>query len=166
MTADDLLMEFSIKIYEPPLSDIRDTGAIADLSNPISVVMLIIDFRTEIEMNGILDFIGNSTGLYAQQTVTALELIDCQREAQVLRDILSIAERAGMTHEAIQADRAEIASGEEFVVTSFTETHGDKWDTASDRIVSLEETIDLAKVEDNAARFVENHRAVFEKALA
>jgi hypothetical protein len=51
----DLLEEFGIKIYEAPASDHRDSGRIADTSDPISVAMLVIDFRTEVEMNGMVD---------------------------------------------------------------------------------------------------------------
>ncbi|MFM8581356.1 MAG: hypothetical protein ACKOFW_07615 [Planctomycetaceae bacterium] len=71
MTAGELLGEFSIKIHRPPLSDIRDNGTIQDLSKPIAVVMLVVDFDTEISVNGLIDFIGNSTGLYAKETVAA-----------------------------------------------------------------------------------------------
>ncbi len=49
---DELLSQFSIKIYEPPLSELRDSGTIRNLSDPIAVMMLIVDFETEVTMNG------------------------------------------------------------------------------------------------------------------
>ena len=37
--------------------------------------MLLVDLETERAMNGMLDFLGNSSGKYAMETVTALELV-------------------------------------------------------------------------------------------
>ena len=102
MEETDLLSEFAIKVYEPPLSLHRASGQIADTSDPVSVAMLVVDLDTEVAMNGMVNFIGNSTGLYASQTVEALERIGCAEDASVLRQILAAAEAAGMTHAAIQ----------------------------------------------------------------
>lgn len=52
--------------------DLRRSGAIAELSNPVAVLMLVIDFDTEVAMNGITDFLRNSTGIYGTETVRAL----------------------------------------------------------------------------------------------
>jgi hypothetical protein len=57
----DLLSEFSIKIYEPPLSHVRSSGHIANVSDVVCTAMLVVDFETEVSMNGIANFIGNST---------------------------------------------------------------------------------------------------------
>jgi hypothetical protein len=159
----DLLDEFSIKIYEPPLSTHRDSGRIADTSDPVSVVMLVIDFRTEVEMNSMVDgFIGNSTGLYGAETVRALEIIGCPRQAATLRRILELAAAAGMTHAAIQADRQHL---EEFAIASFHQTHGNKWDAASKQIDELEGELDLGEVGECAAQFASRHEALFLRVL-
>jgi len=162
MTASELLSEFSIKIYEPPLSELRDNGTIRDLSNPIAVVMLVIDFDTEISMNGINDFIGNSTGIYANETVAALETIGCSKQAQQLKKVLEIATAAGMTHDAIQQDRS---GHSESTVTSFAKLHGDNWDNASKQISDVESAIDYPDIMAHAARFVEIHHEAFRAAL-
>ena len=46
----DTFSQFTIKIYEPPLSLIRDRGEVQDLSNPIHVLLLVVDFHTEVTM--------------------------------------------------------------------------------------------------------------------
>ena len=163
MDLDDLFSEFSIKIYEEPLSDLRTSGAIRDLSNPISVAMLIVDFNTEVEMNGILNFIGNSTGLYARETVEALRTVGCERDAEKLREILDIADIAGMTHAAIQADRSNL---EAFAVTSFSSLHGDKWDDATTRVDSIADEVDFGAVLTATESFIGQHKTTFEKAVA
>jgi hypothetical protein len=162
MTPSDLLDEFSIKIYEPPLSEIRDSGLVRDLSNPIAVVMLVVDFDTEVEMNGINNWIGNSTGLYAEETVVALEMIGCVSQAMQLKHVLEIAAAAGMTHDAIREDRSGLA---EFAVTSFSKIHGDKWDAASDEISNIHSLINYEEIRAHAERYVAIHADAFHVAL-
>jgi len=162
MTGRDLLDEFAVKAYEPPLSDHRDSGRVADTSDPLSLIMLVVDLETEVSMNGIADFIGNRTGLYAAETVVALEGIGCHAEASLLAEILKIAREAGMTHEAIQAERAGLAP---YTVTSFAALHGPKWDHALARIGGLFQQIDFERVLGKAEAFVAEHEQVFRKAL-
>jgi hypothetical protein len=162
MTSEDLLSEFSIKIYEPPLSDMRDNGGIRDLSNPIAVLMLVVDFETEVSMNGINNFIGNSTGTFAKETVAALELIGCLKQSQQLKAILEIAAAAGMTHDAIEQDRSSLS---EFAITSFAKLHVEKWDDASEGIQMLDSAIDYTDIMEQAERFVATHQNQFRIAL-
>jgi hypothetical protein len=159
---EDLLTQLSIKVYEPPLSELRDSGAIADLSRPISVVMLIIDFETEVAMNGIADFIGNSTGRHAAETVLALERVGCADEAALLERILAVASRAGMTHESMQADRADLASS---TVASFNRVHGSKWHAAHENIAELCDGIDFKKVRKHTKAFVTEHQDALSREL-
>jgi hypothetical protein len=153
--SEDLLSELTIKIYESPLSQLRESGAIADPLRPISIVMLVIDFETEVSMSGIADFIGNSTGRYANETVIALERIGCPNEAALLKKILAVAARVGMTHGEIQRERSGLAP---FSVTSFKEVHGPKWDAALDEIRAMCGAIDFATVMRHAEQFVADHR--------
>ena len=123
--------------------------------------MLIVDFNTEIEMNGILNFIGNSTGLYARETVEALRIIGCDYDAETLKKILDSADDVDMTHAAIQTDRRSL---EPYAVASFSSVHGDKWDEASTLIDSLEDEIDFGRVLNATEEFIELHKTRFEKA--
>src|SRR5262245_17446098 len=158
----DLLSEFAIKIYEPPFSDLRDSGRIVDVSNVVCAAMLVVDFETEVAMNGIVNFIGNSTGRYAAETVLALDRIGCAHAAAALRQILAVAAEAGMTHEAIQADRSAL---QPFAVTSFSALHGSKWDCAADEIDAIFATIDMTNVLSALEAFVDEHSSVFQRAL-
>lgn len=162
MTGRELLDEFAIKAYEPPLSKHRDSGRIADTSDPVSVIMLVVDLDTELSMNGISDFIGNSTGRYAAETVRALDALGCHEDAGLLKQILDVANEAGMTHEAIQAERSRLPP---YTVTSFAAVHGGKWDLATGRINSLSRQMNLDRVQVEAERFVAEHEPVFLHAL-
>src|SRR5262245_54809553 len=162
MTGRDLLDEFAIKAYEPPLSNHRDSGRVADTSDPLSLIMLVVDLETEVSMNGIADFIGNRTGLYANETVVALKGIGCHAEADLLAEILRVAHEAGMSRDAIQAERAGLPP---YAVTSFAALHGSKWDDALARIDGLYEQIDFERVLGKAEAFVAEHEQVFRQAL-
>ena len=162
MNPEHLLSELSVKIYEPPLSEIRDSGRIADLSSAVSVLMLFIDFETEVMMNGIADFLGNSTGLYARQTVSALQIIGCPVQADALGRILTVAHDAGMTYEAIQADRSGLKP---YAITSFAELHGDKWNAALEQIYELENQIDYQELWAKAGAYVASNQAEIETAV-
>ena len=158
MNPSEILSELSIRIYEPPLSDLWDNGRVADSENPVAVLMLVIGFETEVSMNGFLDFIGNSTGIYAHEIVGALNAIGCKKESKILATILKKATDAGMTYEAIQKDRRKLGS---YAVTTFEKTHGNKWHKVSDEIGELEKQIDFEKVFKCAEDFIDKYKQLF-----
>jgi hypothetical protein len=162
MNEVDLLDDFAIKAYAQPLALHRDSGRIADTSDPISVVMLVVDLDTEVAMNGIADFIGNRTGRYAAETVDALERIGSSSDAAKLQEILEVAAAAGMTHETIQAARTDLA---QYTITSFATLHGTKWNPALTEIETICRTIDFNGVIQAARRYLMQHEAVFREAL-
>lgn len=150
----DLLSDLSVAVYEPPLSLLRDTGAISDLSRPICVLMLIIDFDTEVAMNGLLGFLGNSTGLYATEIVSALQIIGCSSDAGQLERILETAGRAGMSSEAIQSDRA---GSHEYRVTTAKELHGDKWESVTRELEELAIEVQFDRIMEQAEAYAGAH---------
>lgn len=162
MTGQDLLDQFSVKIYSSPLADLRTSGAIRDLGNPIHVAMLLIDFETEVSMSGINDFIGNSSGQYLSETIDALTQIGRHTDADLLRQISVVAADADMTYDAIQVERLNVP---ENTVTSWTKLHGDKWNTACRRNRELCENIDFLGVIEGVAELVERNAEVFREAL-
>jgi hypothetical protein len=147
---------------QEPLANLRDNGAIADLSNPISVAMLLVDFDTEVALNGIANFIGNSSGRYVVETISALRTVGCSAEAEALAQIEAITSAAGMTHQAIQADRSGLT---EYSITSFSQLHGEKWRTVSTQAHEYCSSIDFTHVMDRVLQFVTAHQVAFENAL-
>jgi hypothetical protein len=162
MTARELLSKLSVAIYESPRASMRETGEIADRSNPLAVAMLVIDFDTEVSMSGMADFIGNSSGRYAAETVDALRAIGCPADADKLEIIVEAASEAGMTHAAMQADREGL---ELFSISSFAKTHGAKWDEACLAISAMAETIDHAAILERLEAYVMRNRSILEPAV-
>lgn len=150
----NLLSDLSIAIYTEPLSCFRDTAAIRDPSNPLAVVMLLIDYETECSMSGIVTLLGNSTGSRLPETIKALESIGCTSHATCLAQIQEIAKQSGMTYDTIQEDRSSLS---EFTVTSFHALHGDKWDDAAERIRLTHDTIDFDDFWTKLSAYVAEH---------
>jgi hypothetical protein len=120
-TPDEIVTELSIRIYEPPLSELRDR--LADLPAAIRVPMLVLDFDTEVSMQGILGFLENSTGLFLNQTIDAFSEIGAMQTAATLTDVRTIMERHGVTPADLRAD---FEGTTEYQITSFQELHGDE----------------------------------------
>jgi len=124
--------------------------------------MLVVDLRSEVEMGGVAQYIGNSSGKYARETVEALTLIGCPGEAAKLAAILDLADSIGMTHDAIQADRSGLAP---YAVTTFRQVHGDKWEETLDTIDDMGGELDFGEMFTKLEELVGNHRGVFEAVL-
>jgi len=161
-TPADILQAFSVQVYEPPLSHAREAKGFPDLTDPVTILMLAVDFETEVSMSGITDFIGNSTGRYAPQTVQALEVIGCREQAAQLREILRIASSAGMTHEAIQRD---LEGHEAYEVVTFSQVHGSKWQAVTSAIAAAASAIDLDAIYEHAEAFIAANQGAFTAAI-
>ena len=153
-----LLQAFSVQIYEPPLSRIREAQDYPDLTDPVTTLMLAVDFETEVSMNGITNFIGNSTGRYAPQTIQALEFIGCPTQAARLREILSIATSAGMTYEAVQCD---LEGRQAYEVVTFSQVHGIKWQAVTSAIAVAASPLDLEDIYERAESFIAANQEAF-----
>jgi len=158
---DSLLEMLSARAYEPPLSERLWNGQIRDLSDPVNVGLLLVAFEIQLLMNGIADGLGNM-GDYTHEIVQALVAIECKPAAAVLSRILDVARQAGMTPDAIEADRSAFAPGS---ITSFRERHGDKWRAALDEMWRLEEELEFEQIRAALEAFIHTHRERFEVAL-
>lgn len=161
----EIIETLSIKIYEPPLSTLRDR--LSELPEVVRVVILLIDFDTEVTMQGILGFLENSTGLYLPETIQAFATIGANETAQVLRRIQAIMAKHGVSPSRLREDFAEV---EQYQITSFAELHGEQLEPMTEEIDQEAEKLYLyaehgegvfSLLED----YVKNHRGELIKAL-
>lgn len=115
-----LIEDLSIRIYEPPLSTARDR--LCEIAEPLRVPILVLDFDTELNMNGMLGFLENSTGLYFAETIEAFGKIGASETASILRAIEKTLEKHGVTPARLRAD---FAGTHEYQITTFRDLHGD-----------------------------------------
>jgi hypothetical protein len=116
----ELVEALSTRIYEPPLSEARDR--ILAVSSCFRVVVLVLDFDTEVNMQGMLGFLENSTGLFLVETIDAFDCIGARATSDVLRRIDAVLQKHGVTPSQLRAD---FAGATPYEITSFNETHGD-----------------------------------------
>jgi hypothetical protein len=116
----ELVEALSTRIYEPPLSRCRE--CLRHISIPLRVPILVLDFDTELSMNGMLGFLENSTGLYLPETIGAFEIIGARETTEVLRSIETTLQKHGVSPSQLRAD---FAGTEEYQVTTFRKLHGD-----------------------------------------
>ena len=102
--------------------------------------VLLIDCDTEINMNGMLGFLENSSGQHLGKTVEALELIGSHKSAEVLR---SVQECMGSHHVTWERLREDFEGHEAFEVTSFSELHGNALRDFADEIGNRFSEFDL-----------------------
>jgi hypothetical protein len=115
-----LIEALSIRIYEPPLSNARDR--LREIAEALRVPILLLDFDTELNMNGMLGFLENSTGLYFAETIEAFDKIGASETVSILRAIEKTLKRHGVTPSGLRAD---FAGTQEYQITTFRELHGD-----------------------------------------
>jgi hypothetical protein len=120
LSAAKLVEMLSIRIYEPPLSTARDR--LREVEESLRVPILVLDFDTEVCMNGMLGFLENSTGLFLPETIDAFDKIGASETASVLRAIEKTLKKHGVTPSRLRAD---FAGTQEFQITTFRELHGD-----------------------------------------
>jgi hypothetical protein len=134
MTADDILQELAVKIYKPPLSQVRDEASFPDLANPFHVLVLLIDCDTEILMNGVLGFVENPTGRHLVSTIEALQQIGARSEEEKLQSIRDCMMRHGVTWERLRGD---FAGSQEYELGSFRKLHGSQLDAFASEVSTL-----------------------------
>lgn len=134
MNADGLIQELCTGIYQPPLSKVRDEVDYPNLTNPLHLVILLIDCDTEIDMNGMLGFLENSTGRHLKQTIQALQLIGASKSAALLETVQACMNKNRITWERLRSD---LAGRAEYQISSFRQRHGETIATFTSEISHL-----------------------------
>ena len=134
MNAEDLIQDLAIKIYEKPLSQVRDEPEFPNLENPLHLVVLLLDCDTEISMNGMLSFLENLTGRHLRKTIEALEMIRAPKSAELFRAVQSCMKKHGVTWAKLRGD---FKGSVEYQITSFRQLHGESLDSFSKDICQI-----------------------------
>ena len=156
MNIDILYGEISVGIYNEPLARIRENYQLRNVACPHNCLVLLIDFDTERMMNGIFNFIGNSTGIYARETVIALNMVEAFELSNNLKKILDIADSVGMNYNSIQKDRHFLFNHE---ISSWKNLHGIKWSEAEEKIQDMYNKIDYEVLYEYMIKYTENNIA-------
>jgi hypothetical protein len=126
MTGEELLNRIG-NPYEEPMLSIRRHSSWPSLANPLHVALLLIDFDTELSMNGIHGFLENFTGAYLNQTIDAFRLVGTEQTAAILCEIRDAMHGHSVSHEQLRSD---FQGTSEFEITSFSQLHPGREDFA------------------------------------
>ena len=134
MNAEEIIQDLAIKIYEKPLSQVREECNFPNLDSPLHLAMLLLDCDTEISMNGMLGFLENLTGRHLAPTIEALERIGAPKSAELLRAVQSCMKKHGVTWAKLRGD---FEGTVEYQITSFRQLHGESLDAFSKDIYQI-----------------------------
>jgi len=115
----DVIDSLAVKLYEPPLSALRDR--LQGLPESVRTLILIIDFDTEVAMNGITGFLEHSTAIYLDETIAAFDRIGAAATANLLRRIRQTMMEHGFTPARLRED---LEKRELYEIVSFADLHG------------------------------------------
>lgn len=115
-----LLGDLAVRLYEEPLltrwADRRQLPEVA------RTAALLIDFDTELLMNGLPALVENSIGGYLPEIITALDTVGAAENARALRTMQDIMAQHRITHAMMRADFDHVQVHE---ITNFHALHGD-----------------------------------------
>lgn len=162
-----LLNEIGQKAYNQPLCAIRSETDWPTLSNPLHVVLLILDFDVEVNINGLLGFLENTGGQWLDETAAAFQAIGADSTAELLARTRARMVEAGVTFAVL---REPSLRGKQYEISSFSERHGSRLDDFADAIqfigdglyVNDSDQIPLRLLES----FVEQHANTIQSELA
>ena len=120
LPARELIEALATRMYEPPLSEAHER--LPEVVSGLRAVLLVLDFDTEVNMQGMLGFLENSTGLALTDTIQAFGRIGALETSEILRRVEAILESHGVTPARLRSD---FAGATAYQITTFRELHGD-----------------------------------------
>jgi len=121
MTGRQMLDDLAVRIYEEPLLHIRNAPEWPSLTNPLHLTALLVDFDTEVAINGILGFLENSSGAHLDKTIDAFIALGAHDTAEVLQRIREVLRKHGVSHQKLRSD---FKNTSQYEITSFSKLHG------------------------------------------
>lgn len=168
-SADEIMDHVGLNRYSEENIQLKDEEVFYKLPALLRDIVLLIDFDTELNMNGILGFLENSTGKYLNETIEALERIGAVHDANALKDIKRILEKYHLSTGQLNRDLQGL---ELYEINHFRQIHGiaddeffEEIQLAAEKLTinSQEENIFahlLTYIEANKMSFVEDVQAV------
>jgi len=111
--------QLAIHLYEEPLASLWADRR--SLPETVRTVALVIDYDTEVAINGINGLLENSIGEYLPEIIDALLAIGAERTASALRKSLQAIEAVGSSRKDL---RDSVNAMGAWSISTFERTHG------------------------------------------
>jgi hypothetical protein len=159
MSAAEIIDEIASNLYKKENFHIKNENMMYQIPLVIKDTILLIDFDIEVNMNSILGFLENSTGLFLNETIDALERIGAFEDMKVLINIREIMEKYKVTTHDL---RNNVNKESLYEISSFIETHGDEYDEMADEISMEADKLYIGdpnrNIFDNLEIYIEKHK--------
>ena len=132
MSGEEIIDCISLRIYEADCSEILNERLFSTIPLILRDIILVINFDTELSMNGILGFLENSSGLYLDDTIDMLKRINAIEDYKILIEIKRTMTKNGYSIENLHNSDNRISL---FGITSFIGNHGQKVSIMASEIV-------------------------------
>ncbi|WP_163855496.1 DMP19 family protein [Paenibacillus elgii] len=145
-SADEIMDHVASNRYRQENIQLKDEEVFFKLPALLQDIVLLIDFDTELNMNGILGFLENSTGKYLNETIEVLERIGAVRDADAMKSIKRILENYNLSTGQLHRDLQDL---EPYEINHFRQVHAIADDEFFEEIQHATETLTIHSQEEN-----------------
>jgi hypothetical protein len=142
-TGEEIINEIALNLYNKENYKITERDTFYKLPVVIRDIILLINLDTELNMQGIMGFLENSTGLFLDDTIETLQRIQAKDDYEILKAIKFILEQNNISTMDL---RNNVNNQMEYSITTFSETHSSKYD---DLISEISEVADKLYLYDD-----------------
>ena len=124
-SGEEIINEIVSNLYNEENYHLTERDTFYKLPVVLRDIILVINLDTELNMQGILGFLENSTGLFLNDTIETLHRIQAKEDYEILKAIKSILEQNNVSTLGL---RNKVDNQIEYSITTFSETHSSKYD--------------------------------------
>lgn len=143
---EEIVEIIATNLYSNDNLNIRDPDTFYNLPDIIRDIILLIDFDTEVTMQGILVFLENSTGLYFKDTIKTFEKIQAIEDFNILDKIESVLKKYYISTSDL---RKNVNNQGLYNINNFSKLHGPDYENMAEEISSLADNLYISHEERN-----------------
>ncbi|RSD28457.1 DMP19 family protein [Mesobacillus subterraneus] len=151
---EEIVEIIAINLYNKENVNITDTDTFYKLPEIIRDIILIINFDTEVSMQGILGYLENTTGLYFKDTIHTFEKVQAVEDYQILANIEAVLEKYRITTSAL---RKNVNNQALHQITDFAKLHGHEYLKLAEEISVLADNLYVYHTERNVFDFLNGY---------
>ncbi|MCJ8010748.1 DMP19 family protein [Paenibacillus sp. KQZ6P-2] len=144
--ASEIVENICARIYQEETYLLRDKEVLDSIPQVIRDCVLLIDLDTEINMNGIIGYLENSTGKFMDETIEVLERIGAVSDAITLNNIKKSLAEYGLKTSNLHAN---VQNLKEYQISNNSQTHGNIDSELLKRIEQLATNLYIYNQEEN-----------------
>ncbi|WP_426451963.1 DMP19 family protein [Paenibacillus sp. S-38] len=141
-----IIDHIGMNIYKSNYTKLRDKEIFIQLPVVLQDIILILDFDIELQMNGIIGFLENSTGTYFEETIQALFRISATKDFEIMKDIKSLLISNGINTLRLRENLIHLS---QYQVTNSRNIHGKELSELLSEVASLADHLYLYRDNDN-----------------